>query len=50
VRAPRSKPTGADALCRGFASGGGRASAAGINHLPPEGVRDFVRRLGEAFQ
>lgn len=50
VRAPRSKPTGADALCRGFASGGGRASAAGINHLPPEGVRDFVRRLGEAFR
>jgi hypothetical protein len=49
VRAPRSRPTGADALCRSFSSGGGRASAGGINHLPPDGVRDFVQRLGRAF-
>lgn len=50
VRAPRAKPTGADALCRGFSSGGGRASAAGINHLPIEEVAAFVRRLEEAFR
>lgn len=50
VRAPRAKPMGADALCRGFTSGGGRSAAAGINHLPPEEVAAFVRRLEEAFR
>jgi hypothetical protein len=49
VRAPRAKPTGADALCRGFATGGGRAAAAGINHLPEDQLPEFVQRLGEAF-
>jgi hypothetical protein len=49
VRAPRAKPKGADALCRGFATGGGRASAAGINHLPQDALPEFVRRLGQAF-
>ena len=50
VRAPRAKPTGADALCRCFSTGGGRAAAAGINHLPAEEVAAFVRRLDEAFR
>ena len=50
VRAPRAKPTGADALCRGFSTGGGRAAAAGINHLPAEEVAAFVRRLDESFR
>jgi hypothetical protein len=49
VRAPRSQPQGADTLCRGFATGGGRASAAGINHLPQEALPEFVRRLEQAF-
>lgn len=49
VRAPRTKPTGADALCREFATGGGRAAAAGINHLPLEELPEFVRRLAQAF-
>ena len=49
VRAPRSQPQGADALCRAFASGGGRASAAGINHLPQAALPEFVRRLEQAF-
>jgi hypothetical protein len=49
VRAPRNKPSGADSLCREFATGGGRAAAAGINHLPQEGLQAFVERLGEAF-
>ena len=50
VRAPRTRPTGADALCRSFGSGGGRAAAAGINHLPADRVRELVERLGEAFR
>jgi hypothetical protein len=49
VRAPRSSPTGADALCRGFASGGGRAAAAGINHLPEAALPEFVEKLDRAF-
>src|SRR5689334_3626138 len=49
VRAPRAAPAGADALCRGFASGGGRAAAAGINHLPEDGLPEFVRQLNRAF-
>lgn len=49
VRAPQVKPTGADALCREFPTGGGRAAAAGINHLPQERLADFARRLGGAF-
>lgn len=49
VRAPQAKPTGADALCREFPTGGGRAGAAGINHLPPESLADFASRLGRAF-
>jgi len=49
VRAPQVKPTGADALCREFQTGGGRAAAAGINHLPQERLADFTRRMGHAF-
>lgn len=49
VRAPRDAPTGAEALCRAFPSGGGRAAAAGINHLPEEALAEFVRRLESAF-
>jgi hypothetical protein len=49
VRAPRVAPAGADALCRQFASGGGRAAAAGIDHLPHELLPEFQRRLDLAF-
>ncbi|HSS71652.1 MAG TPA: acetyltransferase [Casimicrobiaceae bacterium] len=49
VRAPREKPVGADSLCRSFSSGGGRAAAAGINHLPAGELPELVRRLEEAF-
>jgi hypothetical protein len=49
VRAPRAKPVGADSLCRSFANGGGRAAAAGINHLPAGELPELVRRLQEAF-
>jgi len=49
VRAPLAKRTGADALCRQFAHGGGRAAAAGINQLPQEELPRFLRALGEAY-
>ena len=49
VRAPLVLRTGADALCRQFKTGGGRAEAAGINHLPREALPEFARRLEDAF-
>jgi hypothetical protein len=45
VRAPLSNRSGADVFCRGYATGGGRAAAAGINNLPAEELPAFV----EAF-
>jgi hypothetical protein len=45
VRAPLTNKTGADKLCRSFATGGGRAAAAGINNLPVGDVDRFI----EAF-
>jgi hypothetical protein len=49
VRAPTARPTGADVLCRRFATGGGRAAAAGINHLPSDRLHAFVHAFDEAF-
>jgi hypothetical protein len=49
VRAPLASNAGADVFCREFATGGGRSSAAGIDHLPADEVRDFARRLDKAF-
>jgi len=42
VRAPLTVKSGADDLCRQFASGGGRKSAAGINHLPAAELDRFI--------
>jgi hypothetical protein len=49
VRAPIERPAGADALCRQFETGGGRAGAAGINHLPEPDFDRFARAFAEAF-
>ena len=49
VRAPVSRMRGADALCRQFATGGGRAGAAGINHLAQEDLAAFIEAFGGAF-
>jgi hypothetical protein len=49
VRAPLDDPRGADALCRQFESGGGRAGAAGINHLPQAEFDRFVRMFRAAY-
>lgn len=49
VRAPLSKKTGADELCRQFESGGGRKAAAGINHLPNTDYEQFVQAFTSSF-
>ena len=50
VRAPKAAPRGADTLCRGFATGGGRAAAAGINALPAAEVPRFLAAFDAAFR
>ncbi|HCE07919.1 MAG TPA: acetyltransferase [Oxalobacteraceae bacterium] len=50
VRAPLATLCGADRLCRLFPSGGGRAAAAGINHLAPERLSAFVQAFEQAFR
>lgn len=42
IRAPLIHRHGADQLAMSFATGGGRAAAAGINHLPENDVTDFI--------
>lgn len=49
VRAPATNPHGADALCRQFVSGGGRAAAAGVNKLPAVAIESFRRALFAAY-
>jgi len=49
VRAPLSRKTGADELCRTFPTGGGRAAAAGINALPEAMLEDFAQRFQHSF-
>ena len=49
VRAPLERPAGAAALCMEYETGGGREAAAGINHLPMEGVGAFTGRFLEYF-
>ncbi|MBX3665542.1 MAG: DHH family phosphoesterase [Burkholderiales bacterium] len=50
VRAPRSRPVGADVLCLAFATGGGRQAAAGINHLPAEQLPEFIDAFRTAYK
>ncbi|MEM9601268.1 MAG: acetyltransferase [Pseudomonadota bacterium] len=49
VRAPLTRRTGADAVCRQFDTGGGRAAAAGINTLPEADVDRFVATLRDTY-
>lgn len=49
VRAPLGDKRGADTVCRQFASGGGRAAAAGINHLPADDLQRFIDTLSAAY-
>jgi len=49
IRAPLNNKKDADTLCRAFATGGGRAGAAGINSLPLDQVELFYRKFDEVF-
>jgi hypothetical protein len=49
VRVPDGRALGADDFCRGFATGGGRKRAGGINHLPEAEFDAFAARFEEAF-
>ncbi|MDH4872338.1 acetyltransferase [Pseudomonas sp. BN515] len=49
LRVPATASLEADAFCRGFATGGGRKRAAGINRLPAEAVERFAGQFLEAY-
>ncbi|MGB1439695.1 MAG: DHH family phosphoesterase, partial [Luminiphilus sp.] len=49
VRAPLANRTGADTVCRQFATGGGRAAAAGINLLPANSLDRFIDVMRQQF-
>ncbi|HEY9036678.1 MAG TPA: DHH family phosphoesterase [Pseudomonadales bacterium] len=49
VRAPLNRREGADQLCRRFPTGGGRAAAAGINHLPDDQQEAFLQAFAENY-
>ena len=49
VRAPIKARTGADELCRGFETGGGRQAAAGINRLPADELERFAAALSKRY-
>lgn len=49
VRAPLDKNVGADEVCSQFPTGGGRKSAAGINHLPKEQLAVFIDRFNNYY-
>lgn len=49
VRVPQGTPIAADAFCRRYATGGGRATAAGIDLLPADDVPAFAREFARAF-
>ena len=49
VRAPLVTREGADSLCRQFATGGGRAAAAGINCLPGQELEAFLAAFASHF-
>lgn len=48
VRAPRTQPREADALCRSF-GGSGRAAAAGIDRLPADRLEAFLAAFARAY-
>jgi hypothetical protein len=50
IRVPRDCPTSAEAFCRRFPTGGGRRTAAGVNHLPSEDFEAFARAFEEQFR
>lgn len=49
VRAPQNNKRLADVLCSGFATGGGRAGAAGINALPKAQINEFIDAMARIY-
>ena len=49
LRVPADAAVGADVFCRRFPSGGGRKTAAGINHLPKADLAAFADQLEQSF-
>ncbi len=50
VRAALNNKTGADELCSSFPTGGGRKSAAGINHLPLDQLSVFITAFEQKYR
>jgi len=50
LRVPRESPISAESFCRRFATGGGRRTAAGINHLPTEELAPFAAAFEAEFR
>ncbi|HET6283851.1 MAG TPA: acetyltransferase [Polyangia bacterium] len=50
VRVPRACTISAEAFCRRFPTGGGRCSAAGINHLPGADLETFATAFEQTFR
>jgi hypothetical protein len=50
LRVPRDARVSAESFCRRFPTGGGRKTAAGINHLPAEALDDFRAAFQSEFQ
>jgi hypothetical protein len=50
VRVPRESSISAEAFCRTFPTGGGRRTAAGINHLPGEDLQKFADAFESQFR
>jgi hypothetical protein len=50
VRVPRDFSVSAEAFCRRFPTGGGRKTAAGINHLPSEEFETFATAFEQQFR
>ena len=50
VRVPRESAISAEAFCRTFPTGGGRRTAAGINHLPGEDLQKFADAFEAQFR
>lgn len=49
IRVPKDSKVAADTFCRGFPTGGGRRTAAGINHLPAADLEPFATAFTEQF-
>jgi hypothetical protein len=50
VRVPRDCAVSAESFCRRFPTGGGRRTAAGINHLPSTDLNVFAAAFEEQFR